>query len=543
MTKAIISVYTPEISTDQYKPVSGSKDENSSHRVFSCFTVAPEDDDPKRMIEYPYGSFERKYEATPAFFVGTLDDAVHAALHPHSIEEVRLELCWWWMSFYIHSSAGHCWSIFTTKEMYSVIFSVRRFCAKRCWSTISSITTLSGRGMSLQRRIKPGIRRLPEGVELFFSLSLFRPRKWWYEIFPDLQFPDLDCEHCPMLIGMMLRASREEIDLSPFEYGCRVLQRCDRLPGANTTSTLEKVLEILCAFRKEWDLNQKFVVPYDVVRWIRLNPKIFLEISKYLSLNDSINALSMSILPLLRQEHSKVHLNNPSNRFLQLIPRHLDPKQVTSVRFTGELLPSTHDFLSFHAFDQLLSLTVLNAIRLDEIGPISRRLPTVRSVSLWFDGEFQLFLLKNLLWSFSESVTRLEIRCAGASCDHSVPEYQQGRCVGSTTITSFIFDIGHYQWNWDTSSPDDDSSCFSHSILNFIPSLINIRRVKFITSRYQIQTLLQVHPWRKLVTECDRLDQVIIQLVDDGDYTQEAANIERELRHLRPAIIFRIRMV
>ena len=60
--------------------MNGSKGENSSHRVFYRFAVAPEDDDPKRMIEYLYGSFERKYDATPATFVGTLEDAVYAAL-------------------------------------------------------------------------------------------------------------------------------------------------------------------------------------------------------------------------------------------------------------------------------------------------------------------------------------------------------------------------------------------------------------------------------------------------------------------------------
>ena len=74
------------------------------------------------------------------------------------------------MSSFIHSSVGHCWSIFTTETMYLVIFSVRRFCAKRCWSTISSRIMSSGRGMSLQRRTKPGIPRWPEGVERFFSL-------------------------------------------------------------------------------------------------------------------------------------------------------------------------------------------------------------------------------------------------------------------------------------------------------------------------------------------------------------------------------------
>ena len=51
-----------------------------------------------------------------------------------------------------------------------------------------------------------------------------------------------------------------------------------------------------------------------------------------------------------------------------------------------------------------------------------------------------------------------------------------------------------------------------------IQSLVNTRRLKFIANRYQMQMFLQVHLWQKLVTECDRLDRVIIQLVDVGDY-------------------------
>ena len=43
--------------------------------------------------------------------------------------------------------------------------------------------------------------------------------------------------------------------------------------------------------------------------------------SKYLSLNDLINAFSASILPLMRKEQSGVNLVNPSNPFLATIPR------------------------------------------------------------------------------------------------------------------------------------------------------------------------------------------------------------------------------
>jgi hypothetical protein len=296
-----------------------------------------------------------------------------------------------------------------------------------------------------------------------FSL-FFRLKKWWGEVFCDLQIPDLGIEHCPMLIGVMRLAPGEETCYSLVEYECQVLQRCDLLPPTSTRSTLKNVLERLIAFRKEWSRHQPSLVSFDIGQSTGLNRTVLTEISKYLLLNDAVNAFSIEILPLFREAHSKVHLNNLSKRFVEMIPQHLDPKQVTSVRFTGELIPSTPAFPSFHAFDQLRSLTVLNLLRLSDVGHALHFLPTVRSISLWFDGEFQVFLLKTLLWSFSESINRLEIRCAGARCDYSLLDYQQDRFIGSKSITPFIFDIGHYPWYWDTSYLDDGSSHFSQSI-------------------------------------------------------------------------------
>jgi hypothetical protein len=44
------------------------------------------------MIEYLEVSFHRKYGASPTFFVGSLEGAVHAALHSDPVEDVRLVL-------------------------------------------------------------------------------------------------------------------------------------------------------------------------------------------------------------------------------------------------------------------------------------------------------------------------------------------------------------------------------------------------------------------------------------------------------------------
>jgi hypothetical protein len=63
-----------------------------------------------------------------------------------------------------------------------------------------------------------------------------------------------------------------------------------------------------------------------------LCPDVQIEISKYLTLDDTINAFSISILPYLRQAHTKVHLVDAPNPFLQIIAEHLDRNQISSVR-------------------------------------------------------------------------------------------------------------------------------------------------------------------------------------------------------------------
>jgi thiamine kinase-like enzyme len=126
-----------------------------------------------------------------------------------------------------------------------------------------------------------------------------RLKKWWCDIFPALKLPDLQAEDCPGLIEIMLRARRVKPGCFQSEYQCQVLQRCDLLPQAKTRSTLEKVVETLRTFRQEWQYHQHFLVPFDFVRSTGLCPDVVIEITKYLSLVDTINAFSIVILPLL----------------------------------------------------------------------------------------------------------------------------------------------------------------------------------------------------------------------------------------------------
>ena len=70
--------------------------------------------------------------------------------------------------------------------------------------------------------------------------------------------------------------------------------------------------------------------------------------------------------------------------------------------------------------------------------------------------------------------------------------------------------------------------------------MVNLQRVRFKTVKSQIKTFFKVELWQELLDECIHLDRVIIKMLDDGDYTQEAANIEWVLRRTRPGLIFQI---
>ena len=369
---------------------------------------------------------------------------------------------------------------------------------------------------------------------------LVRLQKWWSSIFPDSALPNLDPDGCPMLIEIMQHTSSERDDFSLFEYQPLVLQHCDLSLPANKTSTVKIVLETLSAFREEWQRKQQFLVALDVVRSTGMCPDVLVEISKYLTLNDAINAFSIDILPLLREARTRVQLVNPSDRFLEMVRQHLDPSQVTSIRLPGALLESTQGFSALFTFNRLISVSVVNPGSLVSLGRCLEKFSTVRAVYLWCESEFRFNIFTDLLSSPFNRITRLEIHCAGTSCDHYAIDQRRDRYPRNDSIETFVFDAGHFPLAFDRFCPSEDRFCFLRSAVEFIQSLVNVRRVRFITNRREIVTFLRADQWQQLITECLRLEQVIIQLVDGGEFAWEAEKIEEQLRVFRPGMIFRI---
>ena len=291
----------------------------------------------------------------------------------------------------------------------------------------------------------------------------------------DLKFPDVHIEHCPMLIGIMRRAPREETESSPFKYQFQILQRCDLLLQTRQRSIVKNVLETLKAFREEWHQNQQFRVPFDVSRSNFLCIDVLLEIVKYISWSDAIIAFSIGVLSLLRDTHTKVHLNDPSHRFLQMIQQHFDPSRIASLRVTDDFRAPEDDFSLFRTFDQLASLTVVSKRTTYERTRLLCYLPNVRFVFLLFDGDMNWFDFTSLLRDLRDhSSTRLHIRCSGVRCHDSRDDFPMEPYILNTSITSFAFHSGHHPMRSHTNCRQNDSLCFFDSAVKLIQSMVNI---------------------------------------------------------------------
>ena len=361
-----------------------------------------------------------------------------------------------------------------------------------------------------------------------------------------------------MLIGVMPKAPQGQMQVVPIGYQCRVLLSRFFLLQTGQEPTLVKVLATLRAFREEWRRNQRHSVAvihrpssdqidtahtFDFGRSTGLCPDVLVEIAKYLWLDDAIDAFSMNILPLLRDGYSEVHLSSPSNEYLKMIVEHLDPRQIISVRFNGNLPPWERDFSPFRMFDRLTFLTVVHGKWLCASDYLLTRFPHIRVLSLCYEAEFnfgRLLCLRSLL---SGSITSLHIRCADYISVHFSSSTQLYQHMPNPKITSFTFDSAHYGWPGENDYPPHHSSKVFTSVMEFIHSLVNVRQVRFITNRFRIETLLEIAQWVKLSRECAHLERVTIQVMGHVEFTEQVKKIEEELRQLRPGVIFRIKSI
>ncbi|CAF3425577.1 unnamed protein product [Rotaria socialis] len=127
----------------------------------------------------------------------------------------------------------------------------------------------------------------------------------------------------------------------------------------------------------------------------RLGKNIILKIAKYLTLNDTIDTSTISILPLLRQQETTVETCDPDNLFINTILLKFKPKRIVSLRITPIWYCTERDPSRLNSDSDIITVSLLNFP--------DRRVIVVyqncfsRVTCLWYDNEVNFTLFYDLL--------------------------------------------------------------------------------------------------------------------------------------------------
>ncbi|CAF1367221.1 unnamed protein product, partial [Rotaria sordida] len=211
-------------------------------------------------IEFLCQYFMHRYNACPTFLIGSLEEACQEAFSSIIIKERRPVLV------YIHHDKNlltnrFCWNILCSEMIIDYL--LENYIV---WPW--DITFESNRNILI---------------------------KIWNKIFPSQTSIDFSLEQCPMLIGIMRESLYKKDSSSTSEYEFTVLFKNETLTSTEETFSLKSILNELSIFKEECDDNEQ-ALSFDLIQKTNLSWEVIIEICKYLSLNDAINAFSSNIL-------------------------------------------------------------------------------------------------------------------------------------------------------------------------------------------------------------------------------------------------------
>jgi hypothetical protein len=238
---------------------------------------------------------------------------------------------------------------------------------------------------------------------------------------------------------------------------------------------------------------------------------MILEIAKYLSLNGAISAFSENILSLLQGHNTRVHISKPYDAFMNMILQKINSEQIASLHLnlTGPCPNTNLD--SFTAFTNVVSLTLFNPKDKDHINTYIAYFPKLIGLSLWYDNEVGFLQLNDILTQLRKPIKRFQIHCARAYCTHYGTNYPNQTYRKNLTVEYFLLDIGHFSVPWVHQCLHNERSCFLMTLIDFIGSMHNIRYVRLIAAKDNVNQFLDWDKWKSLLTMCHQFQKVTVE--------------------------------
>ncbi|CAF4505244.1 unnamed protein product [Rotaria socialis] len=366
----------------------------------------------------------------------------------------------------------------------------------------------------------------------------------WKQMF-STELDSFNLHRCPMLIGIKRLFVEHDNGSLVSQYQFKILLQDDILQQTGRKVDRGTLRNELTVFKQECDDNERALC--QILEFIDKNKdweKLFPEICNYLTLNDAIQAFSTNILPLLRQNCTKVMICDPSETFINMILRKIKPQQITSLCLNMSWLLTQANLDSLHIFPNVTSLTVMNFQQIDAIDNYTAPFPKLKCLSLWYDYEISFKFLSIIFEKFQSSINEFRICCAGAVCDHSIMDNFDRIYAKKSNIKYFLFDMSQFPLTSMNNCLQHRHSCFLKSLFGFIKVVYTVPCVRLIINCNDAKILLDINEWRNLIRTCSQLRKITLEvfgsLSADVEVSQKIIEIQDEIFLYSPRTELRV---
>ncbi|CAF2768867.1 unnamed protein product [Rotaria sp. Silwood2] len=366
----------------------------------------------------------------------------------------------------------------------------------------------------------------------------------WRETFSSHFGIDLSMEECPMLIGVMRRASRDNNSFSICPYEFKILLEDDILMQTNIKFNRDAFLDMLITFKEEFDENEQYL-SFDFMRKTGLCLDVVLEIVKYLSLNDVVTIFSNDILPLLEKCKMILPIVEPTNRFMENMIKNINREQIISLRLKGNEIRSIMESTSSSIFHNVIVVTLLNLQHVNHVNEFKTRLPNLAGLSLRYDHEVDFHSVCKVFNYIEQPMKRFKIHCGYLRCPHRHISIMLKKIKNlNETVEYFVLNVAHASMGFIKNCAQYYATCFLMAITDFIKIMRNVRHVGLIIDSINVDRLFDVKEWTSLVTACHQLEKIRIKIIrntsEDIRLTENIERIQQELSNVRQNIEFQV---
>ena len=242
---------------------------------------------------------------------------------------------------------------------------------------------------------------------------------------------------------------------------------------------------------------------------------MLLEICAYLSLNDAIQAFSSRILVHLGQSDGKFHIIEPCESHFDVIQQRIKPEQIISFTANAHQLLLTMIQEYFRESKEVLSLTLIDLQMLESVSQYGVYFPNLIRLSLRYDNEIGLNVMKNIFRYLPRSIRRLEIHCTRVLCPHYEREQYDMFDISACSlyVTYLLLDLDQFPLISMEECYQEYQTCFLRTLTEFVKHMSWLKYLHLIVNQYDLDNLMNMEQWRGLVFNCRYLRKVKLQIL------------------------------